>query len=372
LASRLPQIDLFIIAGEPSGDLHGAALIGKLLQLNPNLRIHAVAGPHMRKYPIHCVENMEKLAVMGFTDVIAALPKIARLFFSLRKKIVQSKAKAVITIDYPGFNLRLQNSLRKQKIPSQQIHYICPTVWAWGKKRIKLMARTLDLGLCILPFEPACFTDTALKMEYVGHPLVSAISHHKPDPNFRTRYSLLPSNKILSLFAGSRQKEIDRNLPLMLEAAAELQKKDPSLRIINSHDVAREEIYDLMRNSHLALAKSGTVTLELALHKIPTIIQYAIKPFDVFLATKVFKIKLPYYGLPNVILQEEVFPELFGPKLTPSSLLELAKNLWFDEEKRALCQEGCDKLWSILQQRDASLEAAEQILQCITREKLEK
>ncbi len=360
--------DLFLVAGEPSGDLHGAALIQKLLQLDPTLRIHAVAGPRMREYPIHCVERMENLAVMGFTDVVTALPKIGCLFFSLRRKILECAPKAVITIDYPGFNLRLQRSLSKKNYAGKQIHYICPTVWAWGKKRIKLMAQHLDLGLSILPFEPACFANTPLQMEYVGHPLTSAVSNHITDPHFLTKYGFSPSDKILALFPGSRQKEIERNLPLMLKAASQLQKQDPHLRIaISQRTIAPSDTYNLMKHAHLALAKSGTVTLELALHKTPTVVQFAIKPIDVFLATKVFKINLSFYSLPNLILQEEAFPELFGPNLTPNTLLQKAEYLWFDEEKRTASKKSCDKLWNILGSQDASFCAAQQIVELTSR-----
>ena len=230
------------------------------------------------------------------------------------------------------------------------------------------MAHHLDLGLSILPFEPACFTHTPLKMAYVGHPLTSAIANHKSNPHFLTKYGFSSSDKILALFPGSRQKEIERNLPLMLHAASELQKQDPNLRIaISQRSIAPNDTYDLMKHAHLALAKSGTVTLELALHKTPTVVQFAIKPIDVFLATKVFKINLPYYSLPNLILQEEAFPELFGPNLTPNTLQQKAKNLWFDEEKRTASKKSCDKLWNILGSQDASLCAAGKIVEVMSR-----
>jgi len=352
--------NVFIIAGEPSGDLHGAALIEQLLKLSPKLQIYAVAGPRMREYPIHCVERMENLAVMGFVDVLTSLPKFARLFFALRRKILELSPKAVITIDYPGFNLRLQRSLSRQNYAGKQIHYICPTVWAWGKKRIDLMAEHLDLGLAILPFETAYFQHTSLPMQYVGHPLTKAVQEHQRNPHFRKSHNLSPSDKILALFPGSRAKEIERNLPLMLRTAERLKAQDPTLRTLIAEPNGKP--YDLMQNAHLALAKSGTVTLELALHKTPTVIQFAIKPIDVFIATKVFKINLPYYGLPNLIAQEEIFPELFGPNLTEEALLSHATALWFDTERRGSMQKSCAKLWDILGTQNASLRAAQEIL----------
>ncbi len=361
MASGQP-IDLFLLAGEPSGDLQGAALIEELLSLDPTLRIAAVAGPRMRKFPIECIEPMESLEVMGFIDVVKALPHIAKLFFSLRKKILALQPKAFVGIDYPGFNLRMHASLRKKGYKGKQIHYICPTVWAWKKGRIAKMEQSLDLLLTILPFEPNCFKHTSLRTEYVGHPLTLPISKAQLDPTFRDRFGFGKADKILALFPGSRKVEIERNLPLMLKTAEKLQAQDSHLRIAISKNFPPEETYHLMQNAHLALAKSGTVTLELALHKTPTVVQYAIKPLDLFLAKKIFRIDLPYYSLPNIILQKEVFPELFGPFLTEETHLAYATKLWFDEQIRQKTIAGCSELWDTLSDLPASHLAAKKIL----------
>jgi lipid-A-disaccharide synthase len=349
-------VDIFLLAGEPSGDLQGAALIQELLILDPTLRIAAVAGPRMRELPIECVEPMESLSVMGFIDVVKALPKIARIFFSLRKKILERSPKAFVGIDYPGFNLQMHKSLKKNGFTGKQIHYICPTVWAWGKGRILKMEKSLDLLLTLLPFEPDCFKGTSLKAEYVGHPLIEPIVNFRPDPTFRKRFGFKEMDKILALFPGSRKAEVETNLPLMLKAAEKI--KDPNLRLAISQDFPAEENYNLMHNAHLALAKSGTVVLELALHKTPTVVQYAIKPLDVFLATKIFRINLPYYSIANLILQKEIFPELFGPRLSEAALIAHAKELWFEEEKRKTAISGCSELWDALGNRPASRIAA--------------
>ncbi len=360
MAGSVSGVDLFLLAGEPSGDLQGAALLQELLTLDPTLRIAAVAGPRMRKFPIECVESMENLAVMGFIDVLKALPKLLRIFFSLRKKILELKPKAFVGIDYPGFNLTMHQSLRKHGYKGKQIHYICPTVWAWKKGRIPKMEKSLDLLLTLLPFEPDCFKNTSLKVEYVGHPLTEPIANFQPDPTFRKRFGFAETDKILALFPGSRKTEVERNLPLMRKAAAKIE--DPHLRVVVSQDLPPTENYHLMQNAHLALAKSGTVALELALHKTPTVVQYAIKPIDLFLATKIFQIRLPYYSLANLILQKEIFPELFGPQLTEETLAARAKELWFEKEKRNATIEGCSELWEALGNRPASRIAAKAIL----------
>ncbi len=363
------MIDLMILVGEPSGDLQAALLIEQLLVRNPNLKIAAVAGPRMRKFPIECIEPMENLQVMGFVDVLLALPKIVKLFLRVRKKIFELNPKAVITVDYPGFNLRMQTSLKKKGFEGKQIHYICPTVWAWGKGRIPKMAKALDLLLTLLPFEPASFTSTGLQTDYVGHPLTRSISSFEKDPTFRERFGFSPEDKILGIFPGSRKQEIEKNLSIMLKTARLLQQEDPRLKIAicSPHPsiqgtIPASENYNLMSQCHLALAKSGTVILELALHKTPTVVAYAVKPLDVFIITKILKIILPFYSLPNIIRGREVFPELYGPKLTDASLYEEAHSLWFDEGRRERCLEGCEEVWDKLGNEPASQNAAEKIL----------
>ena len=358
--------DLFVIAGEPSGDLQGA----KLLDALPLLKIGAVAGPRMREKNIQTYFPMENLQVMGFIDVLVALPKIMKQFFAIRNQILELNPKAVVCIDYPGFNLRLQKSLRKKGYKGKIIHYVCPTVWAWGKKRIALMEKTLDLLLVFFPFEPACFAHTKLPVQYVGHPLAASVASFVPKGKYQ--------GKILSLFPGSRRKEIERNLPLQLSAAQKLKALDPSLTIVIS--IAHADLepslrsfgsyvfappadhYELMAASHMAIATSGTVTLEFALHAVPTVVTFAIRALDCWIAQKIFKINLPFYALPNIVLSKQVFPELFGPNLTEDQLFFWARNLWRDEELRKTCLESCSEVRKSLGVRDASKEAAAAIM----------
>ncbi len=347
-----------------SGDAQGAKLIEALLKIHPELKIGAVAGPQMRKLPIREFFPMENLKTMGFLDMIPALPRLIRLFFAIRRNILELNPKAVLFIDYPGFHLRLERSLRKKGYQGKLIHFICPTVWAWGKKRIPLMAQNLDLLLTVFPFEKKCFLKTNLSVRYIGHPLALPIA------NFRSKN--LFSGKIIGIFPGSRKTEIDRNLPLQLKIAKRLQAQDPSIQIAVSKTqieinapgtmvVPLEESYELMRASHLAIATSGTVTLELALHGTPTVVCFAIRPLDLFIAQKIFCIDLPYYAMPNIIVNERVFPELFGPNLTEEKLFFWTHKLIFDEKERTKCKIGCEKVRKTLGQKDASMDAANEI-----------
>lgn len=322
---------------------------------------------------------MEELQVMGFQDVALALPRILRRFSRIRSEILRLNPAAVLCIDYPGFNLRLERSLRKSGYQGKLIHAVCPSVWAWGKKRIPMMARQLDLLLTLFPFEQDCFAKTGLAVTYIGHPLVSKIGAYIPSPDFHARYGLDPNRPLLALFPGSRSSVIERNLPLQLGAAQELQASFPDLQIALSiaHPERRSQLlslaktaaliepessYDLMRAARLALATSGTVTLELALFDTPAVVNYALRPLDRFLAEWIFQIRLPHYCIVNILAKRQVYPELIGPYLTVASLTEQAKNLWQESDA---CVRGCREVRALLGNCDAATAGAERILRCL-------
>lgn len=328
--------DLFVVAAEPSGDLLGKDLIQEILHLNPHLKISAVAGPKMRELPIQIVSPMEKLCSMGFIGILSSLPRLFMQFFKIRKAILKRNPKIALFIDYPGFNLRLERSLRKKGFEGKIVHYVCPTVWAWGKKRVSLLEKNVDLLLCLFPFEKNCFSGKKLQVEYVGHPLARKI-----------KQSIEKRTNTLALFPGSRVSEIEKNLGGQIETAKKLQKEDPTIEVAisisqkNKESLIRhltknfpcklvppDESYRLMRSAKVAIATSGTVTLELALHGTPTVVTYAISKFDLFLALKVFKINLPFYCIVNIIANKEIFPEFFGPNLTEENLTKAVKKLW--------------------------------------------
>ncbi|MGE0199247.1 MAG: lipid-A-disaccharide synthase [Simkaniaceae bacterium] len=370
--------DLFVFAGEVSGDLHGEKLLKALYELNPHLKIKGVGGPKMRALGMDLFMPMEEFEVMGFVDVISSLPKLMRHFKAIKKEILKSQPKGVVSIDYPGFNLRLAQALYHKKSEAKRIHYICPSVWAWGKRRIPKMERSLDRLLTILPFEPEIFSRKKIHVSYVGHPLISRIHSHEYDQYWRKIYGISDKQQILSLFPGSRQKEIERNFPMQLRVAKRLQKENPDLLIaVSCSDqkfkplldgliIDSSHSYELMRASHMALATSGTVTLELALHQIPTIVNFAIRPLDVFIAQSLLRINLPYFALPNIIAKQEIFPELFGPYLTEEALYQKGIEFLLSEYKRRACIENCHHLKKLLGEKDASLESARAILELIT------
>lgn len=378
--------DLFIFAGEASADLLGAELLKALKEQGADLKMIGVGGPKMRAEGFSCIAQMEEFRVMGFVDVFLALPKLIRQFFSIRKAILKINPKMVLFIDYPGFNLRMSRALRKKGFTGKLCHFVCPSVWAWGKGRIKTMEKTLDLLLTILPFEARYFSNTSLQVKYVGHPLVQRIREH-----LSSKALSFPSRRLISIFPGSRKKEILRNFPLYLRVAKRLLSDSPELifGISLSHPsfapllkeltekegltwekeivlIPPQETYALMRGSEVAIAKSGTVTLELALHGIPTVVTYAISPLDILIVKWILRIRLPFWCLPNIIQEQEVFPELIGPIFTEENLYKHVNQLLNDPKARESCREKCLAVATSLGEKESLKEATKLVKEFVT------
>jgi len=214
----------------------------------------------------------------------------------------------------------------------------------------------------------------------VGNPIISRINSHDYDGNWRKEYGITDKQQILSIFPGSREKELLRNFPSQLRTAKRLQKEHPDLLIAVSCSnkkflphldkdmliINSNHSYELMRSSHMAIATSGTVTLELALHQIPTVVTFAIRPIDVFIAQTLLRINLPYYALPNIIGKCEIFPELFGPYFTEDNLYKKGMEFLLSQYKRTTCIESCQILKKLLGEKNASLESARTILESIS------
>ncbi len=360
---------IFIFAGEKSGDLHGAHLIKALQHRLPAIHIEGVAGPAMRLHGIDGPLTMEDFEVMGLTDVLCSLPKLCTHFYKVRDHILASRPVAVVLIDYPGFNLRLAKALRQQGYKGKIIQYVSPTVWAWGRHRIDMMAKTLDLLLTIYPFEAACFAATPLKVAYVGNPLCEYIKNYHYDAAWRAKIGLPETDRLIALFPGSRQGEIARNLPLLLEAAARLLQQQPETifgiscahpdtKVLvdkltsTTHQSLQKAVccipatysYELMRDSRTAMAKSGTVTLELALHGRPTVVIYKLTRLNRLYAKYMLKLKLPNYCIVNILADKTVFPELIESGLTAQNLFLKLQALDSDGHMRTECLKSCQEI----------------------------
>ncbi len=365
-AGETDKKGLFVFAGEPSGDVLGGKLIEALKKRDPTLAISGVGGPLMRSAGMEVIHPMERFQVMGFSDVFKALPRLYADFRKIKKQILQCRPAGVVLIDYPDFNMLLAKALRKNGYRGKLIHYVCPSVWAWRKKRVKTLAKTLDSLLSILPFEKNCFAQTQLSVTYVGHPLVAAIDTYTYDSAYP-----LPSDKpILAIFPGSRRHEIALNLPIQWEAAKRFPDHTPVISVARpelmeeiekhvdsgAHFAPQDKRYELMRAANLALATSGTIVLEIGLHAVPTIVTYQLATLNYLLGRYAFRIRLPFYTLVNIICEREVFPEFIHKNLSVDEIVEALRSL--DVEK---CREACWELRTRLLDQNASQEAAKTI-----------
>jgi lipid-A-disaccharide synthase len=365
---------IYLFAGELSGDLHGGSLAKAIKKTDPEWFLCGVAGPHMRDQGVIGSMQMEEFAVMGITDVLKNLPKLARLFFRVKGEILSFQPDAVILIDYPVFNIRLAKALRKSGYKGKIIHYICPSVWAHGKKRIQKMAKTLDLLLTIYPFEPKYFSKTGLKTTFVGNPVSESVQNYAYDKEW-----VAPKKPLIALFPGSRKGAVAANLKAQLEAASYFHEKHPEVSFAVS--VGAKELsplilplieashlpitlvdpkhaYELMKSSTLALATSGTVTLELALHHCPTVVHYSLNPLNRFIAKYVMGLKLPYYCIVNIIGEKEIFPEWIEKRYTAKTLAEELEKLYAHPEP---CIEECREITEKLGQVPASENAVKEL-----------
>lgn len=385
--------DLFIFAGEPSGDLHGANLLKELKELRSGLDIQGVPGPKMRAVGVKAILKMEEFQVMGFTDVFKSLPDLTKKFFLVRDHILQTKPKGVLLIDYPGFNLRLAKSLRKKGYTGKIIHYICPSVWAWGKNRVQTISENVDRLLTIYPFEAKYFLETKLDVEYIGNPLVETIQSHPFRSDWRQVAGLPPkTERLIGVFPGSRVKEIERNAPVILKALKLLKDKlpnsqfalsvtSPKLQPLLTTLIAESQLklnsdlflipssfnYELMQDLDLAIAKSGTVTLELALFKCPTVVVYGLSTLNWLIAKYLFRLNLPYYCIVNILKNKLVFPEIIERGFNPEHIADTAYQLETTPFWKAQCIKDCEEIERSLSGSSSSRQAALSVEELILR-----
>lgn len=383
----------FIFAGEASGDLHGSHLIRALKAKDEQAHFEGVGGVYMRAETFTCFQPSESFQVMGYSDVLKAFPRLWSLFWQVNKKILNMQPDFLILIDYPGFNLRLARALRKKGYQGKIIQYICPSVWAHGKKRIETLSAYFNLLLTVLPFEKSCFSSHSLEVKYIGHPLVSQLKNYLYQTDWKSKCSLPFFEKIVALFPGSRLAEVKKHTSIQLQAANELKKQDPSLILAlccsdekmktyltrcikksgwhlnqNIFIIPSCYRYELMKEAYLALAKSGTVTLELALHGLPTVVHYELSLLNYAMAKYFLNIDMPFYCLVNILGKKEIFPEKIGYKIAAKSLslslIKLHNNPFQRQAIQLACYELTDLLLNKISSCCASNQAAEAILAC--------
>lgn len=351
-----------IVAGEASGDLHGAKLVKALQDLSPNTKIEffGCAGPRMREAGVFPIIKADELSIVGVPEIISALPVFLRAFVHLKRAAAEKRADVVILIDFPEFNLKLARALKRSGHTG--VYYISPQLWAWRKYRLRTIRKYVDLLITILPFEKAWYASRGIKhVEYVGNPLVSEVYTTLDKAEFCRKHGLDTSKPIISLLPGSRQKEISRILPVMLDAAAHIAivrlgaqfivaaasqtAASEVKRIIESRDpaalslpatliVTENETYDALNASDTAAVTSGTATLETGIIGTPMAIVYRGSALNYALLRPLIDVE--HFGLINLIAGTRIATELIQNDFTPEALARELLRLLEPEENRKM------------------------------------
>lgn len=359
---------IYLIAGEPSGDLLGGRLMAALKERTGGaVRFAGIGGEAMAAEGLESRVPLAELAVMGVAEV---LPRARRIFRRVRETVADIRTRrpdAVVTIDSSGFTWRIAQRLRRAGSRVPLIHYVAPMVWAWRAGRARRMARWYDHLMVLLPFEPPYFTAVGLSCNYVGHPVVESGADRGDGPGFRRRHGIAPEAPLLIVLPGSRAGEVGRLLPIFGEAVRLLAARHPGLRVVlpttetTAAAVAAAvkswplpvtvlrgpaEKYDAFAAGTVALAASGTVALELAMARLATVIAYRVNALTHELLRRVLKVK--YAHLLNLILDRAVVPELLQRDCTPERLADAVSRLIAEPalraEQAAACAEALRQL----------------------------
>jgi lipid-A-disaccharide synthase len=365
-----------IVAGEPSGDAHAAALV-KALNQRAQIEYFGATGPLMRAEGVETVVNSDELAIMGILEVAQVFPRFLRAFRTLKAAAIERSPDAVVLVDWPEFNLRLARSLHRRRL--KVIYYISPQLWAWRPRRINRINRDVDLLLSILPFEAEWYKARGVDhVEFVGHPLAGEVQARIGRVEFCAQHNLDPEKPIVSFLPGSRQKELERILPPMAAAIRQLKTTHPEIQPVivvapsrtmeetrqilsssNSITMVQGQTREALAASDAAAIASGTATLEGALLETPMVVVY--KESAVNWHTLGRLITVPHYGLVNLVAGTEIATELMQTDLTADKLVQELMRL-LDPKRNRTAREELRRVRNLLGEAGASDRAADLVL----------
>jgi lipid-A-disaccharide synthase len=366
---------LYFVAGEASGDEHGAALMRSLRDLAPDCEFRGRGGPQMKQIAGETFTDwIGDAAVVGLWEVVKHYGYFREQFAKALNEIDAAKPDAVVLIDYPGFNLRLARALRKRAPALKIIYYISPQVWAWNRGRIRQMARYLDLMLCIFPFEAELYNLSGLRTIFVGHPMIENLARRRTgearDPN------------LIGLFPGSRSREVKKIFPVMLKAIAEIISARSATRfeVAAASETLARDIQGLLAGSPLrecarivtadssgtmqrafaGMVASGTATLEAAYFRLPFVLVYKVS-WPTYFAARLL-MRVPFLGMPNVLAGREIVPEFLQHEANPRTISHAVLTLVNDPAKREQMISEFDDVIGKLGETGASAKAGRAIL----------
>lgn len=369
---------ILLVAGEASGDLHGARLAAALGRLAPELRLLGMGGAAMRAAGVELLADATQTAVVGLTELWEKRQVLRGALQTLREALVRHRPALLVCIDFPDFNLLLAKTANRLGVPV--CYFISPQVWAWRRGRIRTIRRRVRKMLVLFPFEERLYREAGVDAVFVGHPLLDHLAAVPPRAACRAALGLRSEEQVVTLLPGSRQAELRRHLPMLLEAGAAIRAAHPEVRLLLAPaptldrgevertvaaqggpvTVVHADTHRAIRAAELVLAVSGTVTLETAILGTPLVITYRLGFLSWLLARLLIKVK--WAGLPNLVAEREVAPELLQFQATPARLAETALAILDSPERQAAMRADLAEVRERLGRPGAAERAAREVL----------
>lgn len=367
-----------IITGEASGDLYGGKLAQSIKELSPDVELQGMGGSNMLKAGVNLIFDINELSGIGALEVITKIPKFFQRLKEVGNYLKENKPQLLILIDFPEFNMRLAKIAKSLMIPT--VYYIPPTAWAWRKGRAKTMAKFVDKVISIFDFEAKVYQEAGNDVEFVGHPLVDIAVAKMTKEEACEKFNLNPKKKIIGILPGSRKKEIEMLLPIMVSAVEKIQNHLPDIQFvlplastlskenisdfgfqISDFGIIENNTYEIMNISDLLIVASGTATLEAACLQTPMIIVYKLN----WLTWQLGKLLVStggFIGMPNIVAGKEVVPELLQNKANSEYVSQYAIDLLENEDRRKKIIQELTQVRERLGSKGATTRAAEIIL----------
>ena len=372
------NIKAYIVAGEVSGDNHGSGLMSEMINLCEGIEFYGMGGPSMANYSNRVQNWINESAVVGFWEVIKKYRYFKRLFDEVIQEIEDLDPEVVILVDYPGFNLRLAEAIRQRGIDTKIVYYISPQVWAWKRGRIKRMAINIDCMLCLFPFEVTFFEGSGLDARFVGHPIAETLADLR-DENLR-------DDNVVALLPGSRDREIEKIFPVMLDAAKDVLKIEPDIHFEASAasekcaermkamalekevpcKVSLGNANELMSRASCGAVASGTATLEAAFLGLPYCLVYKVSNLTYFLAKGLIAVN--FLGMANLLAGRELVREFLQFEANSEKISSELLRLIVSKDERNTLSENLKKVTSPLAQTGAYETAAKTVFEALNQQ----
>lgn len=370
---------IYLVAGEASGDVLGARLMQALASRRPDMRFAGIGGPRMTAQGLASLFPIQELALMGLLEVLPRLYRLRQRLQQSAADIAARKPDIVVTIDSPGFTLRLLRAI--QPLGIRRVHYVAPQVWAWREGRVRHYPGLWEQLLCLLPFEPALFARHGLPATFVGHPVLESGADTGDAGRFRARHAVEARTRLLTVMPGSRRTEVARLMPILGQTLRRLPEVTPVVPLAGPvaeavRDGARhwerqpimvtdnEDKHDAFAASDAALTKSGTSTLELAMAGVPMVVTYRVNPLSAAIGRRLFTV--PYVSLVNLLAKREIVPELLQEACTPDRLASAIRALLKDPGMAASQRSACQDVLKLLRpEAGTPSEAAADAVLCL-------